>query len=133
MNVMNLPDKTRLYLYSVAAAVVGALVAYGVISADQAPAILALIGALLWAFGNITAIMNTTSVGRAALYGVGLAVLSVLLVFRFITEDEVGTWGAVLAAVFGVGTNALAAAKVTYTKGDDDFEPGEPLAEDEVH
>lgn len=125
---MNLPDNTRLYLYGIATAAVAALVAYGIIGAEQAPAILALIGAVLWAAGNITAIVNTTSTGRAALYGVGLAVLAVLLTFRFITEEQVGVWGVVLAAVFGVGTNAMAAVKFTPAiKGDEALAAEEPL------
>jgi predicted small integral membrane protein len=130
---MNLPDNTRLYLYGIASAVVAALVAYGVIAAEQAPAILALVGAVLWAAGNVTAIVNTTSTGRAALYGVGLAVLAVLLTFRFITEEQVGVWGVVLAAVFGVGTNALAATKFTPAlKADEVFAAGEPLEGEDI-
>lgn len=125
---MNLPDSTRLYLYGIAAAAVAALVVLGVVTDDAAPLWLALVGAILWAAGNITAIMHTTSVGRAALYGVGLAVLAVLAKYGIVDQTQIPVWGALLAAVFGVGTNALAAAKFTpAVKGDEVFLDGEPM------
>lgn len=124
----------RSYLYGVAAAVVAVLVVLGYLTDDAAPLWLALIGAVLWAAGNITAIVNTTSVGRAALYGVGLAVLALLAKYGIVDQTQIPVWGALLAAVFGVGTNALALTKVTPdVKPDEVFPDGEPLAEGEVH
>jgi hypothetical protein len=130
---MNLTAKARAYIYGVAAALVAALVVLGYVTEDVAPLWLALVGAVLWAAGNLTAIAHTTSVGRAALYGVGLAVLALLARYQIVDQTQVPVWGALLAAVFGVGTNVLALAKVTPdVKADEVFLAGEPLEGEDI-
>lgn len=121
----------RKYLYGLAGTVIAVLVGvYGVLTEDQAAVWLALVGAVLWAAGNLTAIRNTTSVGRAALYGVSLAVLAVLVKYQIIDNNEMTLWAGVLAAVFGVGSNAMAFVKVTPdVKADEVFPDGDPLDE----
>ncbi|OFB44779.1 hypothetical protein BA059_02345 [Mycolicibacterium sp. (ex Dasyatis americana)] len=51
-------SRTRLWLYTVAAAVLAVLVAYKIIEADKVPLWLALVGAILSISGNVTAGVN---------------------------------------------------------------------------
>lgn len=51
-------SRTRLWLYTVAAAVLAVLVAYKIIEADKVPLWLALVGAILSIGGNVTAGIN---------------------------------------------------------------------------
>jgi hypothetical protein len=103
----------RKYLYGVAAVAVALLVGYGLLTQDQAPLWLGLIGAILWAAGNLTAIQHTTSVGRAAVYGVAVAVVALLVGYNLLAPTQAPLWLALLAGVLGVGTNVLAFTKVT--------------------
>ena len=130
---MNLTSDARKYLYGVAAVVIALLVGYGLLTQDQAPLWLGLVGALLWAAGNLTAIIHTTSVGRAALYGVGLAVVALLVGYDILNDAQAPMWVGLLGGVLGVGTNALSFSKVTPdVKGDEVFLDGEPLVEGDI-
>lgn len=106
-------ESGRTWIYGVAAAVVAILAGYGLVTDELAPLWLSLIAAVLWALGNITAIMHTDSKGRMALYGVALAILALLVGYRVVSAEQASMWGALAAAVFGVGTNVLARTKVT--------------------
>lgn len=110
----------RAWLYGVAAAAIALLSGYGIISSEAAPLWLALVGAALWALGNITAILHTESVGRSALYGFALAVIALLANYRIISDEQITVWGALAAAVFGVGSNVLAFKHVYPTDAADD-------------
>jgi hypothetical protein len=123
----------RTWLYGVTAAVLALLVGYGLLTQDQAALWAGLVAAILWALSDLTAIKNTTSVGRAALYGVGLAIVGLLVGYNVLNAQQAPLWATLLAGVFGVSTNLVKAAFATPdVKGDDDFEPGEPIGEDEV-
>ena len=129
---MNLNANARTYVYGVAVVAIALLVGYGLITQDQAPLWLGLIGAVLWAAGNLTAIRNTTSVGRAALYGVGIAVVALLVGYNLLSSTQAPLWIGLLGGVLGLGTNALALSKVTPdVKADEVFAAGEPLVEGE--
>jgi peptidoglycan/LPS O-acetylase OafA/YrhL len=128
-----LTAERRRWLYIIAGAVIALMLGYNVITENVAPLWLALIAAVLWALGNITAIINTDSTGRAAIYGVAVAVVGLLVAYRILTEQQAVLWLTVAAAVLGLGTQILATVNVNDDiKGDDAFADAEPLAENEV-
>lgn len=113
----------RKWVYGVAGAIIALLVGYGALSAELAPLWLSLVGALVWVIGNITAIKNTDSVGRAAVYGLAIAVVALLVGYRVLEQEQAQLWTLLAAVVFGVGTQGLAAINVTPDEpADDDYE-----------
>lgn len=124
----------RTWLYGITGTILALLVGYGVLTQDRAALWAGLAAAVLWAASDLTAIRNTTSIGRAALYGVGLAIISLLVGYDILAEQQAPLWAALLAGVFGVGTNVLKVAHVTPdAKADEVFPDGEPLdGEDEL-
>jgi hypothetical protein len=114
LNIRTAAD-ARALLYTLLPVVSTLLISFGALDKEQAA---------LWA-GLVTAVAGpalaayqarTLSSFRTAFYAVGLAVQALVVGYGIVTDDQVGVWTPVVAAVVGLLTGGVAAAN-TDTSG----------------